>query len=242
MPALGAIPGAYQNPSGFNIPGASLGMPTSPMVSGSKNPWTANTLGMDSNSIPNFGGGKAGDPLGLGLDSSVIGGLTNTFGEGEGNALYNFLAHGAGYNPKVANALISQMQPNIERGLASLQEMYGSTGNYGSPSALAEGDFMSQAALGENSILANLYNDAVNRYYGVISNAMGPSANSGGPGIGNILGAASGGVSDISSILSSLGVSGGLSGIAGMLGIGGGGAAAGGSSLAGIIGSLLGML
>ena len=159
--------------------------------------------------------------LWLGLDSSVIGGLTSTFGEGEGNALYNFLAHGAGYNPNVGNALIAQMQPNIERGMANLQEMYGSTGNYGSPSALAEGDYMSQATLGENSILANLYNDAVNRYYGVISGAM-PYASGAASNQGGVLGSLGGILGSIPGIGSAVQGLGPL--LSGIFGSGGSGA------------------
>jgi len=83
--------------------------------------------------------------------------LTGSYGSGLGGQLNSILQNGL-YNPQVANSLIAAMQPQIERGLVSTESAFGAEGaRFGSAAQIGVGDYESQAVLGENQVLANLY-------------------------------------------------------------------------------------
>lgn len=83
--------------------------------------------------------------------------------------LAQFLAGGAGYNSQVAQNLIAQMQPSIERGTENIMEQFSAMGNrFGSPAAVGLADFQSQVQLGIGEILSNLYEQSVQNYLQVL--------------------------------------------------------------------------
>jgi hypothetical protein len=83
--------------------------------------------------------------------------LGSTYGGGVGAMLADILGGGL-YNPQVANALLAAMQPGIERGLVSTEQAFGAEGaRFSSSAQIGVGDYESQAVLGENQTLANLY-------------------------------------------------------------------------------------
>lgn len=192
------IPGGFGNPTGANRGGitargggqkqvgfaGNFDFPLfgQPDTSGS-NMFPANMGGFGGTQIQGLNiGGNLYDPQGqyhLGKQ------MRDIFGESTGNLIASFLSGGAGYNPQVAQALINQMQPLEARGMANIEEMFGASGGrFSSESALAAGDFQSQFALNEQGVLANLYNDSVNRYMetllGIAPAAQAENANKGG--------------------------------------------------------------
>jgi hypothetical protein len=89
--------------------------------------------------------------------SSFIKGLDATYGVGQGTLIANMLTQGL-FNPQVAQALINAMQPNIERGLVSTEGAFAGEGaRFSSSAQIGVGDYESQATLGENQVLANLF-------------------------------------------------------------------------------------
>lgn len=105
---------------------------------------------------------------------NLIGSLTGTYGEGLGDTLANFLNSGAGYNPVVAQALIAQMQPQIEQGQQNTLEEFAAGGDrFSSSAALGLSNYNAQTTSNENATLANLYQDSVQNY---LSTLMGTSS------------------------------------------------------------------
>jgi hypothetical protein len=176
------IPGA--NPGGSNIPAPSPAAPSSPSLGGGTNPFT-----------PTFPGGAQTPPLSSSLNlatmnpSSLFGFGNGTkdplhditkalgkagFSAGVAGELANFLQSGAGFNPAVAQALIAAMQPGVQRKEADILEQFGSQGlRNSSNAAIAFGDFLSQEQLNEDQVWANLYEDSVKNYMGVLLSGKG---------------------------------------------------------------------
>lgn len=143
------------------------------------------------------------------------------FTSGAADLLTAFLKNGAGFNPEVANALIASMQPQVERGTASILEQFGSMGlRGGTPAAVGLGDFLGQVNLNEGQIFAQLYEQSVQNYMNVLMGAKKPTTNTM-AGLGSLMGGAGQLGQGIGSII---GASGGAAAA--------GGAAAGGGSAA----------
>lgn len=133
--ALPTVPGG----SGFPANGTGSGMPSNPSMSTLSTGW-----GATSQFDPNMG-------------KDISKQLGNDFGAGVGNLLASIFQNGL-YNPQVADALIAAMQPQIERGLNSTEAAFGAEGaRFGSAAAIGIGDYESQAVLGENQVLAGVY-------------------------------------------------------------------------------------
>lgn len=150
--------------------GTSMAPMTNP--SGNVTPMPANSGG-GTNVPPLSIGGALGNPnLGPGTPggSSLWHGFINMgYPAGIATLLTQFLAGGAGYNPQVAQALIAQMQPSIERGTENIMEQFSAMGNrFGSPAAVGLADFQSQVQLGIGEILSNLYEQSVQNYLQVL--------------------------------------------------------------------------
>lgn len=171
------IPGGYSNPSGNNMSqgqGAAMSSGITPGALPSPNGMTpgavTGTGGGGGTSFPangtasttatpglaslNSGFGSSMSPTQL---SSFIKGLDATYGVGQGTLIANMLTQGL-FNPQVAQALINAMQPNIERGLVSTEGAFAGEGaRFSSSAQIGVGDYESQATLGENQVLANLF-------------------------------------------------------------------------------------
>jgi len=171
------IPGGYSNPSGNNMSqgqGAAMSSGITPGALPSPNGMTpgavTGTGGGGGTAFPangtasttatpglaslNSGFGSSMSPTQL---SSFIKGLDATYGVGQGTLIANMLTQGL-FNPQVAQALINAMQPNIERGLVSTEGAFAGEGaRFSSSAQIGVGDYESQATLGENQVLANLF-------------------------------------------------------------------------------------
>jgi hypothetical protein len=137
-------------------------------------PGTTTPSGFPANTAGTVGGaGQSGiGNLDLGSllgfnanDPNMIAQLDNMFGKGVGAALAQFLGGGAGYNPAIGTALINQMAPQEERTRNQILESFGASGGrYSSPAAIGLADYESSYSLGQQGILANLANQATDRY------------------------------------------------------------------------------
>lgn len=159
-------------------------------------------------------GGNAGDPNGFSAQplNSITQGFKNAgFSKGLAGLLTAFLQNGAGFNPQIAQALINAMQPQVDRGLAQIQEQFGVEGlGMSSPAAIGMGDFLSQVNLNEEQIFAQMQEQATQNYMEVLlAGKQQPKQPSG-------IGALLGGAGQLASA---------IPGLAGMAGIGGGAAA-----------------
>lgn len=86
--------------------------------------------------------------------------LTNAFGN-LGPYLMSMIQNG-GYNPAVFQALVGQLQPQINEGIATIGANTGANGTrFGSGYDLALGDYLSQVNLNETSMAAGLYENSV---------------------------------------------------------------------------------
>lgn len=107
-------------------------------------------------------GGALGENLARGFRASGV--PTNIAG-----SLADFLKSGAGYNPQVLQALIAQLQPQIQRGQADIMEQFGGMGlGQSSAGAIGMGDFMSQVNLNESQMATQLYEQAIQNYLQVM--------------------------------------------------------------------------
>lgn len=197
------IPGGYGNPTGANTGGfgttPDLGLPQA---------YGAMPVGaVPTNGTPTASAfpanGTSGTPLAPGLQnlnsgfgtsepSSVLQDLREAYGAGTGDMLAQMLTQGL-FNPQVAQALIAAMQPNIERGLVSTEGAFAGEGaRFSSSAQIGVGDYESQATLGENQILANMYQQDQAEQLQLLESVM-PTlhqerADSGGGVLGDILG------------------------------------------------------
>lgn len=156
-PAIGGgnNPFLPQPTTGQSVPGQTSPMNASP---------TGGLAGTNVSSLLGFGGGTNNPLHDLTKAFQKAG-----FSSGIGGELANFLMSGAGFNPDVANALIAAMQPQIQRGEADIMEQFSGMGlRGGSSAAVGLGDYMSQVQLNEGQIWANLYEDSVKNYMGVL--------------------------------------------------------------------------
>ena len=148
----GITPGALPSPNGMT-PGAVTGTGGGGGTAFPANGTTSTTATPGLASL-NSGFGSSMSPTQL---SSFIKGLDATYGVGQGTLIANMLTQGL-FNPQVAQALINAMQPNIERGLVSTEGAFAGEGaRFSSSAQIGVGDYESQATLGENQVLANLF-------------------------------------------------------------------------------------
>jgi len=129
--------------------------------------------------------GKAGYPTGTiaGASFADIGkGLSEAgYKGGTANLLAAFLTSGAGYNPAVANALIAQLGPSIERGEENIVEQFSAMGNrFGTPAAVGLGDYGASVNLNIGEILSSLYEQSIQNYLTVLTGAKTPQKQSSG--------------------------------------------------------------
>lgn len=171
------IPGGYGNPTGAQTTktASPLAMPTStPMAM----PTALKPMGATPGALPTTPPGTPGafpangttgatgtvtnpslDTLssGSGANPDMLKQLQNDYGAGVGQEIYNMLSQGL-FNPQVAQALIAAMQPQINRGLSATEGAFGAEGaRFSSSAQIGVGDYESQAVLGENQVLANMY-------------------------------------------------------------------------------------
>jgi hypothetical protein len=96
------------------------------------------------------------------------------YSAGVAGQLWNFINSGAGYNPAVADALMAQMQPQVNRGEADIMERFGSMGmGSSSAAAIGLGDYLSQVNLNEGQVLSQLYEQSVQNYMTVLMGGKG---------------------------------------------------------------------
>lgn len=177
---MATIPGATTNLQGspyganqfYNIPGGAQ-QTVSPGVN-PYNPFTQQQTG-----VPGYGYQFAnqsqspyGNPfvtsganpigaLNFGVGSDMWKDLTKAFG-GTGTALNYFLLSGAGYNPQVYSALVNQMQPQVQQGIATLGASAGAAGDrFSSGYEVGLGDYLSQVQANDAAMAANLYQQSV---------------------------------------------------------------------------------
>ncbi len=187
---------------GTTIPGANVSGNQAPLPTGSQpNPllptfpsgqnlaaFPAN-LGAPGQSVPSPILPGLATPPGTDLAGGLRGAM---YPAGVAQALASFLQSGAGYNPQVAQALIAQMQPDINRGAAQLQEQFGASGlSQSSPYAIGLADYLSRVQLNEGQIMAQLYENAVTTYADILSGARTPTQPSALSLIASLLGGAS---------------------------------------------------
>lgn len=157
-------------PTGQNMP-SSPSFPantgTGGGTGGSTNP-TNSLANLDLGSF--LGAGAAPGPAASPSWKDVMRGFQQAgFPRGVAGLLGLFLASGAGYNPQVAQALLTQMQPGISRGEADITEQFAASGLRDSSSAqIGLGDYLSQVQLNEGEILSQLYEQSVQDYMNVL--------------------------------------------------------------------------
>lgn len=184
------VPGGYGNPTGAqtHAQGAvPLGLPAS-SPTGVPQAYGSAPVG----SVPTIPGGTPGSFLangatapsntaspslttlssGGGVNPGMLKQLQNDYGKGVGQQIYDMLSKGL-FNPQVAQALIAAMQPQINRGLSATESAFGAAGaRYSSAAAIGVGDYESQAVLGENQILANMYQTAQSEQLSLLENIL----------------------------------------------------------------------
>jgi len=170
---------ANQNTSYFDFGG---GVNFNPMANGGATPsaggsggympsWSPSTSGVGTNApaVNSFTGSNTGSTglyptstyypsaQNLTSDQSTLG---HTFGD-LGPYLASMIQTG-GYNPQVFQALVNQLQPQVNEGVATINASTGASGTrFGSGNALALGDYLSQVNLNESSMAAGLYEQSV---------------------------------------------------------------------------------
>lgn len=144
--------------------------------------------GTGGNRMPNYGlygfGGGSGGTNNPSLTGSTLpfytgtnpsGNLSQAFGP-LGPFLLDLIKTG-GYNPQVFQALVAQLQPEIQRGVATIGANTGASGTrFGSGYDLALGDYLSQVNLQEQGLAAGLYEQAVQTSAGALESALNPLA------------------------------------------------------------------
>jgi hypothetical protein len=176
-----------QNPYMPAVPG---GPPSSPT---NANPYAAGGFpaygfsGTSGSSLPTIGSpvtssgtpgyGTTGGPLGLGEGltggmQTLQKGLDKIYGSGIGNALTQFLASGAGYNPQILQQLFAQLQPQFAGQQQNLLQNFSAGGNrFSSGAQIGMADLMGQQSLTEGSMASQLYEQAVQNYMSVLTGA-----------------------------------------------------------------------
>lgn len=183
------IPGGYGNPTGatthaqgavpLGLPSASpTGIPQAygsapvgalPTVAPSTGGFPANGVSGSSNTMaPSLSTLSSGS----GANPGMLKQLQNDYGKGVGQQIYDMLSKGM-FNPQVAKALIDAMQPQINRGRSAVESAFGAAGaRFSSAAAIGVGDYESQAVLGENQILANMYQTAQSEQLNLLENIL----------------------------------------------------------------------
>jgi len=156
VPATGQSVASASNPSAMPVDSPSGSFTTSGATAG---------LGGTDIYKGAFGGGQNKAGIIKGLEKTGIPG-------GIAALLAEFLMSGAGFNPKVAQAMIDAMGPSIQRGEADILEQFGATGNRsGSAAAIGLGDYMSQVNLNIGEIFSQMYEQSVSNYLSVLMGA-----------------------------------------------------------------------
>jgi len=186
---------------GANLSGSSVAVPPLPMsmgtqaIGGNQNPFLpVSASGQTMPPVTNTGGAFPANtgPGGTTGATSGLGGTNpyNLFGGDRSHSdlkkafqqtgmpgamadlLSEFLRSGAGFNPKVAQALIAAMGPSIERGRENIVEQFSAMGNrFGSPAAVGLADFESQVNLNIGEIFSQLYEQSIQNYLQVLMGA-----------------------------------------------------------------------
>jgi hypothetical protein len=126
-------------------------------------------------------GFSTGDP---GRTQDLYNWLGKAYGKGPGQLLGNMITKGL-FNPQVAQALMNAMEPTIQRGFQDVLGAFGSEGaRFSSSAQIGAGDYMSQARLGQEAQLANIFQQDTQMQMSLLENVL-PSiqkerANSGG--------------------------------------------------------------
>jgi hypothetical protein len=183
------------NPSGFNVNqvapmpvgnhGGQMGVPgpsnnpmISPMPSQQQWPGMSSPYSFPANGTPGpMSGVKMGQAMGVNADNSDQirrGFIDAGVPSGLASLMAQFMQNGAGYNPAVLQQLFAQLQPQINRGAANINEQFGSMGlGMSSPAAIGLGDFYSQVNLNEGQMASQLYEDSVKNYMQVLLGGSG---------------------------------------------------------------------
>jgi hypothetical protein len=149
------------------------------------------TIGTPSNAAPgSIDAGDAGmfgfNSMSPAQESQMLHTLSDTYGPGVGDAIFNFLKTGAGFNQGVmtqyVNNLLASLQPGIQRGEESLMEQFSTSGNrFGSGAQIGLGDFESQVNLNEGQIISGaelqMYETSLNDYINTLMGAGSATAN-----------------------------------------------------------------
>jgi hypothetical protein len=108
--------------------------------------------------------------LGINLPSNS---LNQILGGTWGPMITHLLNSGTGYNSQVLSALINQIQPQVNEGIASLGASAGAAGTrFGSGYQVGLGDYLSQVNANENTMAANLYENSVQNTLGLLGNIL----------------------------------------------------------------------
>lgn len=187
-PYTSNIPGANPNPTGSNLVPSNTSSPSTPLnapiggglVDGPLVPGTGNiNTGPAGTFNPTFMSGL-NPSTGTGIPAVGSTDYTNLtkqldgiFGSGMGSVLLGYLSGGGGFNPQVAQALQNANIPQEQRALANIRESFGAQGlGGGSNEALAMGDYESAFNLGQEGILANLYQGGANNIRDMLSGVL----------------------------------------------------------------------
>jgi hypothetical protein len=143
--------------------------------------------------VPNFdigqGTGLTSTNFGIDLTSLWRSFMRMGYPSGVASLLARFLGSGAGYNPQVAQALIAQMGPSIERGQEDVMEQFSAMGNrFGSPAGIGLADYNSQVQLNIGETLANLYEQSIQNYMNTLLGSSQNRKEQKGSGIFGVLG------------------------------------------------------
>lgn len=173
---------AFGGGTNFN-PGGSTGTGGTGGYSGGPN--SLNSYGFPSNDSGSgsgiFSGGTGGtggstDLTSLNMFPGLGGaGFDKIFGP-LGPYLQQALQSG-GYNPGVFEALVKQLQPQVDRGVATIGANTGASGTrFGSGYDLALGDYLSQVNANEGAMAAGLYEQAVQNSFNILGATLGDTA------------------------------------------------------------------
>lgn len=210
--------GTAANDSGGVVPGA----PAMPTSATSAFPANSGPFSSTGGSVPQVGGTTTSSPLLSGAPSApgginygdanmfgfnllppdqqagLLHTLSKTYGPGVGDAIFNFLKSGAGFNQDVlnnyVNNLLASLQPGINRGTENIMEQFSTMGNrFGSGAQIGLGDYLSQVNLNEGQIISGaemqMYEQSLQDYLNLLTGTSNQTAQAraNSPGLGDLL-------------------------------------------------------
>lgn len=115
---------------------------------------------------------------GVNLDPRLYKELEKQYGKGAGATIWNALQQGGGFNPKVAQAFMNDIQPYFQENMMQLLEMFGASGQrFASTAALGAGKMSADFTSHQQALMAQMYQWAYQNYTNLLTGTVGQMQN-----------------------------------------------------------------